>query len=133
MSIPYTVPVKVRLSARMTWIWFAPSTTCRLVRIQPLELKMKPDPEPPEPWPDWTWMVTTAGESFLTASVIAEVSSRRTLLTVVPPAVVVVNAAEESGFRRLVTATALMAPDSIPTTSAITTSGIHGRDARGRG
>src|SRR5690242_11194036 len=92
---------------------------------------MKPDAEPPEPPPELTWIVTTAGETFLTASVTADVSSRCTLLTAVP-LVVEVSAADEPGFIKLVTATALKVPASMPTTSAITTIRIHGRDARGR-
>src|SRR5439155_13379887 len=117
----------------MTWIWLAPSTTWRLVRIQPFELKMKPDPEPRDPCPDRTWMVTTAGETFFTASVMAEVWSRRTLLTVVPPLVLEERAEVASCRSRLVIATALKLPESIPTTRAITTRGIQGLDARGGG
>jgi hypothetical protein len=78
--------------------WFAPATTWRFVRIQPLLSKMIP-----EPTPDCSWAVgafgsipsvkirTTDGPAFAATSMIAEFSSTVTgCLTVVeldpPPA-----------------------------------------------
>src|SRR5438477_4768328 len=86
---------------------------------------MKPDPEPPPPPPERTWMVTTAGETFFTASVTADVWSSRTLLTVVL-LVAALKGEVESERRRLVMAIALMLPESIPTTSAMTRAGSQG-------
>ena len=87
VSMPYTVPVSWVVSLRTTVSWVAPSTTWRLVRIQPFESKMKPEPMPLCP-PNTPWLVeailTTAGIALEAAVMTADDSSTVTLLTLVP-------------------------------------------------
>jgi hypothetical protein len=87
---------------------------------------MNPEPMPPELRPDpEVWMTTTAGETFCTALMTAELSEMWTSLTATLPLDDVEAGVDDVGLRRLVTATALSEPEIRPTTSATTTKGSH--------
>src|ERR671914_2211918 len=95
---------------------------------------MKPDPVPdwlPNRPPVVDWMVTTAGETLSAAVITAEDSSMRTSDTVVPSVSVVSPAGVATGRNRLVMATALRAPDRMPESTAMVTTGPARRPPRG--